>query len=229
MSSEKNVVETPEVKIKAISKEVAKVETEAKNIVVKSSDDEVNASKFLIEVVKPRLNRINELVTSFTSPWRKQRKDALEEINRIEALFEGQIKPLEAIEKTVKRAIADFRLEEERKARAEEERKAKIREQANDKREEKGLEPIQAPINTVERAPATVKTDGGKSTVKKVWKFEVENYMQLSNEVIHEVMAVARDKGIIDSVIRKMVNEGARQLTGVRIYEDFDIGVSAKK
>lgn len=228
MSKKVEVIETPEEKLKSISLEIVKVEKEAGKIVVKTQADYEGASKFLITTIKPRINRIKELCNFFVSPFQESRKVALAKMNEIDAMFNEKLDPLLKIESTIKRAMSDFKLEEDRLARVEEDRKEKIRLAANAKREEKGQEPIQTPIATVERSSATVKTDTGKSVAKKTWKFEIQEYSKLDDNIRSIIFDEARESGLIEKVVRKAVNSGARNLSGVRIYEDYDIGVSAK-
>lgn len=233
MATKKEKVEvpkTPELSIKLISKDVAKVTKDAEAIVIKSEQDYKGANEFLV-VVKENLNKINKMRSFFTDPYVEQRRVALQKKNEIDALFDQQTAPLESIESKVKRAMSDFRLEEERKARLEEARLQKIRDEANAKREEKGQDQIMTPVKTVERTDQTVQSgDGlGKSTAKKVWKFEVQKISDFPEEILKKILTVAWEKGIIDQVIRKEVQSGAREIKGVRIYEDFDIAVTAKK
>ena len=223
----KEITLTPEEKLQEISTDLVSVEKRASKLVVATQEDYNSASKFLVEVIKPRLNKIEELQKFFTEPHREARRVALARMNEIEAMFDEKIKPLSQIEMTVKKLMGAFKLEEEKKARAEEERKEKIRLQANAKREEKGVAPIQAPIATVTRSDATIKTEAGRSTAKKVWKFEILDVQKLPLIVGVEVFKIAFEKGIVEQVVRRMVNDGVRSIDGVRIYEDFDISVKA--
>lgn len=233
MATKKEAVEipkTPELGIKLISKDVTKITKEADAIVIKSAEDYEGANKFLV-VVKENLNKINKMRSFFTDPYVEQRRVALQKKNEIDALFDNQTTPLESIESKLKRAMSDFKLEEDRKARAEEARLQKIRDEANAKREEKGQDQIMTPIKTVERVDQTVKVgDGvGKSTAKKVWKHEVLKISEFPEDILKKILTVAYQKGIIDQVIRDEVKNGVREIKGVRIYEDFEIAVTAKK
>lgn len=222
--------ETPEMKIAEISKEVARVEKEASGMVVKTKEDYEAASAFLSSVVKPRVNRIKELVEFFTAPHKKARQDALNAMRDIDAMFAKTLAPLENIERNVKAAMSGYLREEDAKARKEEARLAALREKQNERREEKGQDAIVAPLPTIERSEATVKSDvGGKTTAKKVWKFEIENASQLPSHIVNEVLRRAADKGIVSSVIRDAVSGGAREIAGVRIYEDFDISATGAR
>ncbi len=221
--------ETPEVKIAEISKEIVRVQKEASEIVVKTKEDYEGASKFLSGVVKPRVNRINELVEFFVAPHKKARADALESMRQIESRFEATIAPLREIESNVKGAMSAYLREEDEKARKEEKRIADLRAKQDERREEKGQAPIVTPLPTIARSEQTIKNaDGGKTTAKKVWKFEVLDYKHLPIPVLDEIFAKAVEEGVAEKVIRKMVNAGLHEMSGVRIYEDFDISASAK-
>lgn len=216
---EKVTTPTPESKIKEISADVKKQMTVAQKIVVATANDVVKATEFL-SGIKARLKKIEELRTQFVKPLN-------DHVKNINAMFKEQSAPLEQIESKVKRAVADFKLEEDRKAAAEEARLAKIRDNANAKREEKGLDPIETPVASVERSDQTVRTESGRSTTTKVWKFEIEAYSKLPQTVLEEVLYLAKEAGLHDRVIRKMVADGAREISGVRIYEDYQVGVRA--
>lgn len=221
---------TPELGIKLISKDLAEVTKQSETIVIKTEKDYIGANDFLV-VVKENLNKINTMRSFFTDPYVEQRRVALTKMKEIDALFDKSTQPLESIEAKVKRAMGDFKLEEERKARAEEKRLQDIRDKANEKREEAGKEQIMTPIKTVERVEQTVQSgDGlGKSTAKKVWKFEITKISEFPEDILKKILTVAWEKGIIDQIIRNEVKAGAREIKGVRIYEDFDIAVTAPK
>lgn len=230
MAVKKGAVETPEKKIAEISKEIAKVERDAKGIAVKTKEDYEKASVFLSGTVKPRINRITELMKFFTDPYVEQRRVALAKKQEIEALFEKQLAPLTEIETSIKRAMGAFLRAEEEAIRKEEARLAALRAKQDERREEKGLAPIATPLPTIERPVATVQGEaGGKTTAKKVWKFEIEAYSKLPQSVIDEVLYQAKEAGIYEKVIRKMVASGVREITGVRVYEDFDISASGAR
>lgn len=224
---EKEVEATPESKVAEITKEIAKVEKLA-IVEVKTEADYEEASKFLSGTVKPRVNRIKELIKFFTDPYVEQRRVALENKQKIEAMFEKQVVALENIESATKKAMSVFLRIKEEEARKEEERLRKLQEKKNERREEKGQELDLTPAPSVERVDTTIKNEeGGKTVAKKVWKFEIENYSLLSKDVQARVFELARDKGLVDQVVRDLVRAGTRELAGVRIYEDFDISASA--
>ena len=224
------VVDTPESKIAEISKDLVGVEKEASKIVIKNKKDYDKASVFLSSKIKLRINRIKEIMDFFIKPHKEARKKALEEMNKIEALFEKQIEPLLRIEQSIKSGMSGYLREQEEIARKEEARLAALRVKQDERREDKGLAPISTPLPSIERPETLVRSeDGSRTSASKVWKFEVENYSLLSRDVQARVFDLAREKGLVDRVIGDLIREGARELTGVRIYEDFDIKATASK
>ena len=226
---EKEVEATPESKVAEITKEIAKVEKLA-IVEVKTEADYEEASKFLSATVKPRVNRIKELIKFFTDPYVEARRVALENKQKIEAMFEKQITALESIETCTKKAMSVFLKEKEEAARKEEERLRKLQEKKNEKREEKGQMPDLTPAPMVARPDTTIKNEeGGKTTAKKVWKFQIDDVDKLREVIGVEIYNIALEKGIVDQYVRKAVSNGVRELAGVSIYEDFEISATAGK
>lgn len=224
----KPTAKTPEATIVEIEKGLAPLEKEARNVVIQNEDDMKNAASFLAKV-KAYSNRITELQEFFTDPYVEQRRVALEQKKKVEDMFAPKLQPLLEIERKVKRAIADYSLEQERKARAEEERLRKIREQANEKRAEKGQGEILTPVKTVERVAPTVRTEEGRTMTKKTWKFEITDTTTLlaNRPFAHELLLACVNKGLHEQLVRTMVKNGIRELPGVRIYEDIEVAVMA--
>ncbi len=222
------VEETPEAKVAEIEKGLVPLTAEAQKIVIKTVDDVKGATSFLAKV-KGYSVRVLELQKFFTDPYIEQRRVALKKKQEIEALFAPKLKPLEDIITNVKRAIADFTLEEERKARVEEARLEKIRLAADKKREESGKEQIIEPVKSVERAAPTVKTAEGRTTTRKVWKYEiVDDEALLGNPYFNtKLILFAREHDLHNKLLRQMVKDGERKVNGVRIYEDIEVSVSS--
>ena|SRR3990167_5512113 len=219
----KEVAIIPEDKVAEISKDIKSFGVRAQSFLnIKDQKGYEKTTGFIVEV-KGRINRIKEIVDFFTNPHMEARRMALNEMKKIEALFAPSLNQYEGIETQVKSAMSAFQREQDRLARAEEERLAKLR----DKREERTGKIDPTPLPTIERVAPTVETDNGKSVAKKSWKFQIEEYSKLPQNVIDEVLYQAKEKGIHEQVIRKMVQAGTREIKGVRIYEDFDISVSA--
>lgn len=229
----KVVVETAEEKALQVSVEIKKVEKEAKGIEkIKTQAEYENASKFLSGVVKPRVNRITELVDFFTKPFKEQRKVALAEMNKLEDLFDKQLAPLQKIESEVKNAMRVFLVEQDRIAKEEEAKMLAKRDKQNEKREAKGQEPIMTPVPVIERVATTVKNeDGGKTIAKKIWTFEVVDMVALRQDKVfmENLFLLATNKGLHNQIINQLVGVGTREIKGVRIYEDFNVSAKAEK
>ncbi len=210
---------TPEQKLVEIKKDLTLTEKKSEKMVVIRSEEDVVLSTEFLSQAKARADRIEEIRTSFTKPIN-------EGLKNINAMYkEPHSAYLEMMTK-VKRAISDYRLEEEKKAQKEEERLEKVREEKNKRNEEKGKAPDLTPVKTVERPETIVKSDSGKTTTIKVWKFEIENVNELPESYKKTILDFAVDKGIADTIIRKVVNAGIRDIPGVRIYEDIEVRVS---
>ncbi len=220
VATPKNEVITPEGKIAEIQKDIVIVEKKSQKMaVVKSEGDVKNAVEFLGQL-KGRFDRLEELRLFFV-------KKPTQHINEVNKMFREQKVPFTDMIGKVKKAVGDYRMAEEMKARKEEDRLQKIRDAKNKRNEEKGKAPDLTPTPIIERAEKTVETESGKSTAKKVWKFEIEAYSKLPKDVIEEVLYQAQQKGIQEAVIKRMVGNGRREIAGVRIFEDFDVNIKA--
>ena len=70
---------------------------------------------------------------------------------------------------------------------------------------------------SIERPSAVARTEnGGKTTTRKVWKFEVVDASKVPFDPKYFSLDVAK--------VKKAVEEGARDIAGVRIYEDVVVG-----
>ena len=209
---------TPEKKIAEIKKDISVIEKKSQKIaIIKSEKDIKLATEFLAQA-KARADRVEEIRLSFTKPIN-------EGLRAINTMYKEPYNLLNELISKVKRAIGDYRMEEERKAMIEEERQEKLREAKNKRREEKGKELDSAPVPIVERPQATVRSESGQTTTIKVWKFQVEAYSKLPKNVVDEILYQANQRGLVDMVIRKMVNDGVRKIEGVKIYEDVEIRI----
>lgn len=208
-----------------LKKETEQFAAQAGSLVLQKINNEterIEANSFLVQI-KEQLNKVATTKAFFVKPLK-------EHVKNVEALFKPQETTLEGLFANVKRLISNYLVEEDRKARVEEDKKAKIRDAANAKREDKGLAPIETPVNSVERPQATAHAEGGRSSARKVWKAEVIDARQAlvcNEQITARVIDLAIEKGLVDMVVRKMVADGARELKGVRIFEDFDISATA--
>ncbi len=217
----KEIEQNPEQKVIEIAKDYGKLEKKSNKIIISDEKQYVEANAFIVEI-KGRINRVKALKDEYVKPLK-------ENIKKLETLFTDPIKNYEKIEVATKRLMSDFRLEQERIARIEEEKIRKQQEKEAEKAEKKGEPAPIAPIATVERVEATIKTESGKSTASKVVKFEITDANKLPKKYRDAIYELAIKKGLAEQVIRPVIKiEGMKtKLTGVRVYEDFNINVTA--
>ena len=210
-------VETVEKELVVISKEVKAQVKQANDIIVKTEEDVIKATGLLGEV-KVKIKEVKSVKDVILTPFK-------EHIKFLNGLFTAQLDPLEEIEGIIKGKIVGFAREQEAIAKVKEE---KLR-LAKEKKDAKAIEnnkPVEvAPIPTVERREQTVNVGSTQATTKKTWEFEIENFEELPKDIIAEVLAKAKVKGIYDIVVRKRVSSGVREIKGVRIFEDFNVSV----
>lgn len=219
----KPVVVSAEQKVVEITKDLTGFEKKQPKIaVIKSDKDLANANAFLVEV-KGRVNRIKALKEEYIKPIK-------ENIKKLESLFNDPLKSYEEIERVVKRAMGDYRLEQDRIAREEEARLKAEQEKQRKEAEKKGNPAPIVPVASVQRPESMIKSDAGKSSSRKVVKFEVTDPDALPKKYKDLVYDLAVKKGLVEQIIRPVVNlEGMKtNIAGVRVYEDFEISVSAE-
>ena len=221
----------PEDKAKAIEADLATIKTEAV-LVVKTETDNQNAAAFLGKV-KARYNRLEQLRKEFVTPMN-------ESVKKINARFKMFTEPLEELEGKVKSAMADFMKDKLAKAQAEYERQqAELREnekaialqeakarkaldEAKSKKAKAEAEALLAKSEAerqalapvmVEAPKATVRTEAGTVTAKKVWAFALEDIGQVPLEYL----------ALDEKKVRRAIGDGTRTIAGVRIYQEIDI------
>jgi hypothetical protein len=172
---------------------------------------------------------------------RKDAKDPYQETGRkIDAEFSEVKSPLEGIEARLKQEILTYqeRLTQERAEAArkaeehqrEEEAATRKREEEQRKREEEakaaGTAPPEPPPPPPEPppplpapAPRVRHTGGGSVGVRRVWKFEVFDPSLLPREYTEPAMGA----------LRQAVNDGERNIPGVRIYQDGGVNVRGRR
>jgi hypothetical protein len=222
---EAEVVVLPEQKVDEISKDIKSFGKKLEGFLAPSTPEQYTKTVAFAQEVKGRINRVKEIVDFFVKPHQEARARALDEMKKIEALFAPTLNSYLEMERSLKGAVSTYHAEQERLAREEEDRLRRERE----KKEAKTGKPSLAPLPTVERVAPTMKTETGKTTAKKVWKFEVVNLAELRKDkaFMDLFWNAVVEKGIHDSIIRNMVRAGVREIGGVRIYEDFDVSISA--
>lgn len=183
---------------------------QAAEISVDSEDDKLRAEKLLLDL-KTQADAIEEFRVFFTKPLNDQLK-------KINALFQPQIKALLTMIQGVKAVRGAYVLKIEQAARKEEERLAKIRAAADAKREAAGKEAIAEPIKSVERVESTARTEAGRNTDRIVWKGEVTDGQLVPREYCVPSAAL----------IKNAVDQGIRQIPGVRIFEEVETRTTAR-
>lgn len=226
----------PEKKVAEIVKDFKKLDKKKdKMIVVESEEDYAQANEFLVNV-KNRINRVKEIHKEYVKPLK-------DHVKKLDELFKEPQRNYEAIEATVKRAMSDFRLEQNRiaAAKAEKERKereeaeaeaARLAEEAKAKGEpapEPAVAPAPAPVSPAVRPTTTHRTDAGKSSEVTVVKFEIEDILSLPKKYRDAILEAAAEKGLAKQVLTPYVKADGMKFKakGVRVYEDVEIRVTA--
>ena len=220
VATPKNEVITPEGKIAEIQKDIVVVEKQSQKMAVVKSEEDVKKAVEFLGQLKSRFDRLEELRLFFV-------KEPTQHISKVNTMFREQKVPFTDMIGKVKKAVGSYRMAEELKARKEEERLAKLQEAKNKKREEAGKEIDLTPAPIIKRVEKTIETESGKSTAKKVWKFEIEAVLELPLNMRRAILFLAKEKGIIDTIIKEQVKNGVREIKGVKIYEDFDVNIKA--
>lgn len=169
-----------------------------------------NTFKMQIEPLEKMENVLKVAITKFME----------EEERKARAEAERVRKEQEAKEKAEQERIAKMQAEEERlrkeaeAAKNEEERK-KLEAEAEKKKEEaeKAEEQLAVtPIEVVDEPEKTVRSESGTFSLKKVWKWEVEN---------EELLRKAHPELFILDIkaVNKLVQSGKREIAGVKIYQ----------
>lgn len=211
----------PEKKVEQIAKDITKYEKGAGNLVIDSEDGYQGASAFLGEV-KGRINRVKEIHTEYVQPLK-------DHVKKLDALFKEPIKSYEAVEAQVKRAMADYRIAEDKRQAEEQARLNEEHEKAQKEAEKTGDVPVPTPPPVAPKMAATVESGDTKTTSSKVVKFEVTDPNKLPKKLRDAIYELAVKKGLADQIVRKEVSiHGMNaKITGVRVYEDYQISASA--
>ena len=212
---------TPESKILEIKKDVAGLEKKMETIAVTEERHVVEATEFLASI-KGRIERVEELRKFFVGPLNEQ-------VKTINGMFKEQLAPLAAIDEKVRSVVSAYKLAEIKKEREEEVKKAAKLEKENAKRAKAGKEKVIVPVEVAPKRGTTIKTESGKMTEKVVWEFEVEDVHKIPLKIRKKILDEALKKGVVKSIVKKEVVAGAREIAGVRIYENVTLSVTAKK
>ncbi len=185
---------------------------QARSIEITDAASDAAACEFILQVKTAR-KRWDELRHWFTDPLEKQKKAII-------ARFKNDDEPLAEAESIVSRKHLEWDRAQREAARKEQERLQKLAERRAEreakKAEEKGVEPppVVIPMPTIAEPPKTVRTAAGSLTTRVVWKFEVIDFAALPDE--YKVPDAAK--------LGRVVNAGARNIPGVRIFQTETLG-----
>lgn len=210
------VQNNPETKLAEIATDLSGLEKKAVKITINNSDDVIKATEFLTSI-KTRIKRIEEIRKFFVDPLNQQ-------VKRINDLFRTPADKYKSMETQVKRLIADYTLEQE-KIRREQEAKLQAQHQKEiEKAEKQGKEVEFAMTPTIEKPEQTVKADGGSATTRTVWKFNVVYISDLIRQA-NTNSALQKFLMVDEKAVRQAIAEGAREIPGIKIYEDIEVSV----
>jgi len=206
-----------EKELKPIESEIITFAEQAGSLSVETEKDYEGASDF-IKVINDKKKAVEKMRKFFVDPLNAQVKD-------INGMFKPQVEESDTIIKLVKGKMGVYYQKKEDARLKEEARLEKIRIAADKKRAEAGKEAIAEPVKEVAEVQKTVATETSKTTVKKVWVHKVESMSKLPEDVKKAIFEEAYRKGIVDTVIRKLVNAGMREIEGVNIYQEANINI----
>lgn len=78
--------------------------------------------------------------------------------------------------------------------------------------------PVPQPLDLPPARPSVTRTESGSAQVRRRWKFEVEDAMQVPREYLM----------VDDRLLRAAVADGERSIAGVRIFQEADLAVRAR-
>lgn len=216
---------TPEV-VKFVKTETFQISRELNTLEVKTSEDDKKAVELGL-ANKSALKRIESFRLAIVKPLN-------DHVKTINGIFEKIMAPFETNDRVIKQKRDSFLREQER-LRIEEQRRIdeqyrkeqaaldearrKEQEKLNKKAEKKGLEAVVLPPATVLPPPPkvevsqTVRTDIGRSTVRKIMKFEVIEPALVPREYLMP------DEKKIGAAVRAKL---ATSIPGVKIWEELN-------
>lgn len=219
-------------KVVAVKEQSVKIVEQAQTLVVTNDAQAVVATEVL-GTLKGMSKQVEETRQFFVGGLNEQ-------VKKFNASFKKLSEPLVEADKIVRNKILAYRQEQERKrqveqaridkeAREEQERLDKIaaEEQAklNKKAEEEGTAPWDipqveaqtvavAPL-TIAKAPTTIHSAAGMTSVKKVWKFYIKNESLIPREYLI----------VNETKIREAVRNGVREIAGVEIKQEESLAI----
>jgi len=185
--------------IQPIKNEVEMFLYENQEIVINNNEDYLKAGD-TVKSIRLRIQSIDSKRKEWTKPLDEAKKRIMEDIKTL-------IEPLEKLEKDIKdRMIIFYKIEQNR---LNEEQK-RIEEEAKNRIIESGeLEAIVPVVNDIK----TQNGEFAKTTVRKVWVYEIEDLDKIPKEY-----------WIIDEkLIKEAIRNGARKIDGLKIYQKENI------
>ena len=240
-----------ETKLEAINKDIDTFVLKTKTLVIKTKEQMTGATEYLANIVA-RKKRIEVIRISYTQPLNETLRNINADFKKASAPLEeseGIVKSKmieyrrvesERIEVKRKKEEEKQRKQDEirrKKERRQAEKEAKIAEKklAKENLSKKKAADAQKIIDDEKQAKQdeldkqgeefvpevdikqenTVHSESGAARMRKVWKFEIENEKQIPKAYL-----------TVDEVkIRKAIKGGVREIPGVRIYEDEQVGM----
>ena len=201
--------DTAQSTLDTVGAQALEVVAQVEKVVIKNDADRAKATEML-SALSVMAKGIEEQRTDLVKPL----NDTVKKINANAKKYSAPID--EAIAK-IKRGISNYVLEQDRKAREKEERDLAKLAEKNAKREAEGKAPVLTTLQSVARPEATIRTDAGRTTTRKVWKFEI----------IDDAKVPADYRSADIAKIKVAVSNGVREIDGVRIYEDAVVSVTS--
>jgi len=208
-------IEVIQTELLPLQTEVVTFKDQAEKMIIKT-DADYEVANNLAGVVNSKGKSIDTMRKFLVGPLNAH-------VDSINAIFMPQVKEADAIVKTIKAKMGAYFDEKETARLKEEKRLQDIRDKADAKRAEAGKEAIAEPVREVAPVAKTVVTAVGKSSIRKTWEHEIVSIDQLPEDIKKLVFAEAYRKGIIATIVQKMVDAGVRDMTGVRIYEKSNV------
>ena len=207
--------EKPDKKIEAIKKDLAIVKQLPSLAPITSQEGVVQATEDLVKI-KARINRIDEIRQTYVRPLNALVKDYNNRFNPF-------IDELELVEKTIKKNMGVYTLEQTRKQRAEEARLQAIHDKQmakeQKKAEAKGLDFVPTDAPHVESQVGIVKVEQGKAVNSLFWNFEIVEPDKVPRKYCKPV----------EAMVRAAVASGERKIDGVRVFEDVRVSVGGTR
>jgi hypothetical protein len=164
-----------------------------------------------------------KIIATLTKKLETERKRLVDPLNaqvkEINSSFKPYSDALEGLQATLKKKLVMWAEEKERLAREKAERQRRAMEELRKKELEEaskaGIEAAPALVLPVKEAEKTVHSDTGSATAGKRWTFEIVD----ANAIPRQYLKVDEPS------IRAAIRDGAREIPGVRIYQETSISI----